>query len=285
MENHDLCVEWKVVQKTYKISKFLGQGTFGTVMKCKHRVTKEVVAIKHITNLFDNYYTFKKVMREIQIMKEISKMKTNIFTTRLIDVIIPEGDDFDSVFLVMDFKTNDLKSLFTNPKPQTFSLSDDHIKIILYNLLCSIHFLHSANIAHRDLKPANILIDSECNVQLCDFGLARTMKLQKDTKARSKTVHVVSRWYRAPELILGVEDYDNSIDMWSLGCILGELLQFSDNYRAEGKKLVLFKGNSCFPLSPGLAQKQAEEQNQQTMLVEQDDQMLKILGSTGPQTE
>lgn len=79
---------------------------------------------------------------------------------------------------------------------------DEHFVIILYNLLCSINFLHSANIAHRDLKPANILIDSECNVKICDFGLARSMETL-DGKKRSKTLHVVARWYRAPEIILG----------------------------------------------------------------------------------
>jgi len=111
--------------------------------------------------------------------------------------------------------------------------------------------LHSANIIHRDLKPANILIDQDCNVVICDFGLARS--LPEKVHKRSLTTHVASRWYRAPELILDQEDYDFKADMWSMGCILGELIAFSDPYRSKERVkagLTMFKGSSCFPLSP-----------------------------------
>lgn len=178
-------------------------------------------------------------------------MKRNIFTTKLIDIIVPKSSDFDKIFLVMNYQALDLKKLFKDQKPEGFIFTEDHYKVIFYNLLCSINFLHSANIIHRDLKPANILIDQDCNVILCDFGLARSIPDRQHK--RSMTTHVASRWYRAPELIVDKQDYDFQVDMWSLGCILGELISFSEPYRTRNSikaGLAIFKGNSCFPMSP-----------------------------------
>ena len=125
-----------------------------------------------------------------------------------------------------------------------------------------MNFLHSANVAHRDLKPANILIDSECNITICDFGIARTIvaKVPSVKHSRSKTVHVASRWYRAPELIVGQNDYTTKVDIWSVGCIVAEVLNYTDHYRVDGQKLPLMRGGSCFPLSPCTAFKEASKE-------------------------
>ena len=148
------------------------------------------------------------------------------------------------------------------------NLKMQHVKVMFYNLLCSLNYLHSANIVHRDLKPQNVLVDSSCRVSLCDFGLARTLpesvvgkhngqshkirnsvieklgdgvseevkqelivrKMQKqrrlhgDKDSRPLSPHVVSRWYRPPEIILIQEKYDQAVDIWSAGCILFEML-------------------------------------------------------------
>lgn len=139
--------------------------------------------------------------------------------------------------------------MFFSQKPKDFVFTEDHIKVIMYNLLCSINFLHSANVVHRDLKPANILVDGECNLSICDFGLSRT--LSKDQKSkRPMTAHVTSRFYRAPELILNEGDYDQKIDMWSIGTILGDLMIFEKTYKSPTLDLHLFKGTSCYPHSP-----------------------------------
>jgi serine/threonine protein kinase len=178
-------------------------------------------------------------------------MRRNIFTTKLVDIEIPDTTNFDKIFLVMDYQVMDLKKLFRDPKPPGFTFDEEHFKVVFYNLLCSLNFIHSANIIHRDLKPGNILIDQECNVVICDFGLARS--LPESGHKRSFTTHVASRWYRAPELILDQEDYDYQADIWSMGCILGELIAYSNPYRSKEKVkagLSLFKGSSCYPLSP-----------------------------------
>ena len=115
--------------------------------------------------------------------------------------------------------------MFQSEKLEDFEFTDDHIKVVLYNLLCSINFLHSANVVHRDLKPANILIDGDCNILICDYGLSRTLPKDKKTN-RPLTAHVTSRFYRAPELILDQKDYDTKVDMWSVGTILADLMMF-----------------------------------------------------------
>lgn len=107
-------------------------------------------------------------------------MKENVFTTRLLDIIIPKSTtlkDFTDMFIVMNSEDQDLKKIFTDFRPPVFE--EGHIVTILYNLLCSVNFLHSANIMHRDLKPSNILISSECSIMICDFGLARSINEQQ----------------------------------------------------------------------------------------------------------
>ena len=107
---------------------------------------------------------------------------SEVYSIRLYDVIIPRQSQSDTIFLVTSYHEScDMKQFFFKSKPSDFVFTDQHIKVILYNLLCSIKFLHSANVVHRDLKPANILLDAECNVMICDYGLSRTM--QKDKKS------------------------------------------------------------------------------------------------------
>ena len=97
-------------------------------------------------------------------------MEGNMFTTTLHDVVLPPADKpLDHVFLVMDFVDYDLKQMFKQEMP----ISSSHVLVILYNFLCSLNFLHSAGIIHRDIKPSNILIDSNCTLKICDFGLSR----------------------------------------------------------------------------------------------------------------
>ena len=105
-------------------------------------------------------------------------MGGNFFTTKLHDVIIANEPDkplnkAKGVFLVMNYVQENLKQTLDNLVPADFD--EDHVKVIIYNILCGLNFINSANIMHRDIKPQNILIDSNCLVTLCDFGLARTI--------------------------------------------------------------------------------------------------------------
>ena len=99
-------------------------------------------------------------------------------------------------------------------------LEDIHKQYIVYQILKCLKYLHSADILHRDLKPANILLNSECNVKVADFGLARSLSSAHNETAPVMTDYVATRWYRAPEILLGSTKYTKGVDMWSLGCIL-----------------------------------------------------------------
>lgn len=174
-----------------------------------------------------------------------------MFAIQLHEVIIPDRTQSGTIFLVTSYHdSNDMKQMFHSSKPDNFVFTDEHIKVMLYNLLCSVNFMHSANVVHRDLKPANILVDGQCNLVICDFGLSRTLLKEKKVK-RPMTAHVTSRFYRAPELILDQGHYDTSIDMWSVGTILGDLMMYSKEYKKKNDlDIHLFKGTSCYPHSP-----------------------------------
>ncbi|XP_078083630.1 mitogen-activated protein kinase 15 isoform X2 [Mustelus asterias] len=104
-------------------------------------------------------------------------------------------------------------------------LKDIHIRYILYQLLKATKFIHSGNVIHRDQKPSNILLDADCFVKLCDFGLARCInQIQEEQGNAALTEYVATRWYRAPEILLASPRYTKGVDMWSVGCILGEML-------------------------------------------------------------
>jgi len=174
------------------------------------RDTKEIVAIKLMKNIFGDSYQARKTLREIKILRKLSKIPNNLFVTQLIDIILPSdmqltpekpygtnGDvimknsqqktapfeiskipeaemkKFTHIFLVMELVESDMKKLLSCQPPM--ALEEEHIITILYNSLCALNYMHSANIIHRDIKPGNFLINSSCSVKICDFGLARTM--------------------------------------------------------------------------------------------------------------
>ena len=107
-------------------------------------------------------------------------------------------------------------------------LTDEHIQYFIYQVLCGLKYLHSADIIHRDLKPSNLLVNRNCDLKICDFNLAR------EELGSTLTEYVQTRWYRAPEVMLSSQQYTRAVDIWSLGCIMGELL----------KRKVLFKGSN-----------------------------------------
>lgn len=122
------------------------------------------------------------------------------------------------IYLVFEHMETDLHAVI-----RAGILQEIHKKYTLYQSLKCLKYMHSAGLVHRDMKPSNLLLNSECHVKVCDFGLARSIDEKTDYNP-ILTDYVATRWYRAPEILLGSTKYDQGVDMWSIGCILGELL-------------------------------------------------------------
>jgi len=128
----------------------------------------------------------------------------------------------------------DLHAIIRSGQP----LTDAHFQSFLYQTLCGLKYIHSANVLHRDLKPGNLLVNADCELKICDFGLARGYSPGGGTSAAAgnqgfMTEYVATRWYRAPEIMLSFANYTTAIDIWSVGCILAELLGGKPIYKGR----------------------------------------------------
>jgi len=258
--------QWNVPPR-YEVKSIIGSGSYGSVCEAHDKDKDRNVAIKRVKHLFDDLIDCKRILRELAILNGLS----HPHIVQIYDIVEPPSlKSFDELYIVMEICDSDLKKLVRTD----VTLTPLHINTLLYNLLVGLKYLHSAGIYHRDLKPANCLVNQDCSVKICDFGLSRAVgeaildalpntprqegEAQGHTgpvvphTARAKRVmtrHVVTRWYRAPELILLQADYSEMIDVWSVGCIYAELLQMLEGTHLEDRG-PLFPGSSCFPLSP-----------------------------------
>jgi serine/threonine protein kinase len=128
----------------------------------------------------------------------------------------PYEDNFNEIYIITPLYDKDLDKILQSG----IEVSDEQIRYIVYQMLCALQYVHSASILHRDLKPANCLIQDSCDVAICDFGLARYVN-PGDSGGNEMTEYVITRWYRPPELVLS-HDYNNSVDIWALGCVLAQ---------------------------------------------------------------
>jgi len=258
------------VTSRYKYIRYLSHGSYGWVCEAECMRSKKRVAIKKVAKIFDNAVNAKRLLRELRILRCLGSHEA------IIDVkyVIPPDDivKFDSLCIVFEFVDTDLAKLIASK--QYFTTL--HVEHMLHQLLLGLKFMHSANVAHRDIKPANILVSEKCSLKICDFGLARgfaenhneylqnSRKLlftEDDGKEIERperktppelTRHVVTRWYRAPEVILLQQEREwlLAVDMWAVGCITAELLEMIKETCPEpADRKPLFPGASSFPLS------------------------------------
>eukprot|EP00268_Persea_americana_P031363 TRINITY_DN304_c1_g1_i4.p1 TRINITY_DN304_c1_g1~~TRINITY_DN304_c1_g1_i4.p1 ORF type:complete len:375 (+),score=61.61 TRINITY_DN304_c1_g1_i4:492-1616(+) len=190
----------------------VGRGAYGIVCAAFNSETREEVAIKKIGNAFDNRIDAKRTLREIKLLRHMDH--DNVIAVK--DIIRPpQKENFNDVYIVYELMDTDLHQIIRSNQP----LTDDHCQYFLYQLLRGLKYVHSANVLHRDLKPSNLLLNANCDLKIGDFGLARTT-----SETDFMTEYVVTRWYRAPELLLNCSEYTAAIDIWSVGCILGEIM-------------------------------------------------------------
>jgi len=201
------------VLKRYELLNKQGKGAYGVVYKAKDKKTNHTVALKKNFDAFQNATDSQRTYREVMLLQELNGHE-NIIS--LLNVIKAENEK--DIYLVFEYMETDLHTVI-----RANILEPIHKRFIMYQLFKALKFLHSAGIVHRDLKPSNILINSDSFIKICDFGLARctTSAIGKDV---IMTDYVATRWYRAPEILLGSTHYGVKADMWSMGCIFGELL-------------------------------------------------------------
>ncbi|KAK8537688.1 hypothetical protein V6N12_043839 [Hibiscus sabdariffa] len=202
----------------------ISEGTYGIVYRAKDKKTGEIVALKKVKILggrdLEEYGFPVTSLREINILASFQHPSI----VKVKEVVV---DDHDNVYMVMEYMEHDLKWLMDSMK-RRFSTSD--VKSLMLQLLEGVKYLHDNWVLHRDLKTSNLLLNNQGELKICDFGMAR----QYGSPLKPYTTKVVTQWYRAPELLLGAKKYSTAVDMWSVGCIMAELLA----------KEPLFKGTS-----------------------------------------
>mmetsp|Transcript_11782 Transcript_11782/g.37504 ORF Transcript_11782/g.37504 Transcript_11782/m.37504 type:complete len:450 (-) Transcript_11782:328-1677(-) len=209
------------VDVRYNVLDVVGQGAYGVVCAAHDEDRDESVAIKKIFNPFEHVTCAKRTLREIRLLRLLQH--DNIIRLR---TLLPpvRADGFKDLYIILDLMETDLASVIKSPQP----LSDDHVQFFIYQVLRGVKFLHTSvpTVTHRDLKPRNLLVNSNCDLKICDFGLARVdfEGLSVASKVKAMTDYVATRWYRAPEIITGYVEYTKAVDMWAVGCILAELL-------------------------------------------------------------
>lgn len=208
-------------EAAYHTLKAIGKGSYGVVCSAVDQRTGHKVAIKKISPMAQDIVDAKHVLREIRLMRYLGT-HPNIIT--LEDLWIKE--QHDELYIVMELLDSDLHRIIQSSQP----LSDAHFRFFMWQLLKGVKFMHDHQIIHRDLKPGNLLVTRNCELRITDFGLARMKPEAQDihgeeAEEEPMTEHVVTRWYRPPELMLCPDGlYGFDVDIWSSGCIFAEML-------------------------------------------------------------
>ncbi|XP_039513694.1 mitogen-activated protein kinase 14A isoform X1 [Pimephales promelas] len=235
---------WEVPLRYQNLSP-VGSGAYGTVCSAYDEKSGLKVAVKKLSRPFQSIIHAKRTYRELRLLKHMKH--ENVIG--LLDVFTPATslEEFNDVYLVTHLMGADLNNIVKCQK-----LTDDHVQFLIYQILRGLKYIHSADIIHRDLKPSNLAVNEDCELkvslsyffhscytfacntlivinrrdvfsfffvlsQILDFGLAR----HTDDEM---TGYVATRWYRAPEIMLNWMHYNMTVDIWSVGCIMAELL-------------------------------------------------------------
>eukprot|EP00927_Polykrikos_kofoidii_P006928 TRINITY_DN12821_c1_g1_i1.p1 TRINITY_DN12821_c1_g1~~TRINITY_DN12821_c1_g1_i1.p1 ORF type:complete len:676 (+),score=66.61 TRINITY_DN12821_c1_g1_i1:132-2030(+) len=203
-----------------RVCRQLGRGAYGTVHLCDDtsRPGSSQVAVKHIRHAARHG---KSILREVRLLARLCH--ENLL--HLLDFPAVPSPNFEDVFLVLPYMPSDLHRVIQSRQ----ALTDKHVQVIVVQILRALAHLHAAGVAHRDLKPANILLTGDCKLKVCDFGLARGDMPGQDSGDEVEacgvlTEYVITRWYRAPEVMLLPKQYTSAVDLWSIGCIVCEIL-------------------------------------------------------------
>ena len=202
------------IAERYEIIKKLGKGAYGVVWKALDTKTNKVIALKKVYDAFQNATDAQRTYREVMYLQQLNGHENIV---RLLSIL--RANNNKDLYLVFEIMETDLHIVI-----RAKILKDIHKKFIIYQLFKALKYLHSADLVHRDLKPSNMLINSDCVMKLADFGLARSVAFDHEGEPPIVSDYIATRWYRAPEIVLGSKCYTKAVDMWSAGCILAEIL-------------------------------------------------------------
>ena len=194
----------------YEVLGVVGEGAYGVVLRCRHKDSGDIVAIKKFKEAEDDEALKKTTLREVRLLRIlrhgniVSLLEAFRRKTRL--------------YLVFEYVEKNLLEVL---ETQAQGLDAELVRVYILQLVRAIHWCHSHEVVHRDIKPENLLINTRSNtLKLCDFGFARVLS---SAQPQELTDYVATRWYRAPELLLGSTSYGFGVDLWAIGCIMGEI--------------------------------------------------------------
>jgi len=233
----------------YKMQKVVGRGSCGLVASCKDR-SGVSVAIKKLKEPFGNERRATRVLRETKLLQLFSQHPNLL---GLSDIFVSEQLD---IYMVSPLMDTDLHRVICSEQP----LSEQHVQWFMWQLLSGLAYMHACSVLHRDIKPSNILVNENCELRITDFGLSRAVDEEAEAPL---TEYVVTRWYRAPELVLSCSNYTEAVDVWSAGLILAELINRQpllpgDNQMDQLRRIVKLVGTqrlSAIPHTPACAER------------------------------
>ncbi|KAG2209071.1 hypothetical protein INT46_003646 [Mucor plumbeus] len=187
-----------IVDKKFQFIREMGQGAYGVVCAAKDTDLNEQVAIKKVCRIFEKTILAKRALREVKLLKFFNGHE-NI--TSVLDMDIVNLQDFNEIYLVQELMEADLHQIIRSGQP----LTDAHFQYFVYQI-------------------CNLLVNADCELKICDFGLARGYSENDEHNVGFMTEYVATRWYRSPEIMLSFQNYTKAIDLWSVGCIFAEML-------------------------------------------------------------
>jgi len=209
----------------------IGEGSYGVVIKCKHKQSGQLVAIKKFLETEDDPAVKKIALREVRMLKRLR----HEHLINLIEVFRRKR----KLYLVFEYVDHTiLEELEENPSGLGEEVARKHV----FQVVRAINFCHQNNIIHRDIKPENILVSKMGVIKLCDFGFARLMAAQGEIY----TDYVATRWYRAPELLVGDPAYGKEVDIWAIGCLYAEMLTGDPLFPGDSDIDQIYHITKCF---------------------------------------
>ena len=206
--------------------RIIGSGSFGFVFEAYDNESGKTVAVKR-TQKAGEY-----ISREYEVLNRLKNCKNVV---KMLEIYYSKGSDGKTAQnLVFEFCSQNLEEIIQDTKKRNERLHMGEIKKLMKQILQGMSYVHSKGISHRDLKPENILKDDNGVIKICDFGSAKILD------ERLNTPYIVSRYYRAPELILGCSDYTQKIDIWAIGCIFAEFMTLRPLFpgKTEGSQFI-----------------------------------------------